>query len=156
MTSSDTLVTPADRFNPLMTAADIMTPSPRTCSNFSSVLEATMIFRDADCGLVPVLDEGKPVGVLTDRDVALALIEFGDRLPSMSVAEVMTKGIASIPPGANLDALNATFGKHGGVRRLLVVDDGGNLLGVVSWADLVAHSSQRGVVEFVQKIIERP
>ena len=62
-----------------LTAADVMTPNPRTCSTFSSVLEAVMIFRDADCGAVPVLDDGKPVGVLTDRDVALALAEHGGR-----------------------------------------------------------------------------
>ena len=154
MPASDTLVTPADRFNPLLTAADIMTPSPRTCSNFSTVLEAVMIFRDADCGLVPVLDDGKPVGVLTDRDVALALIEHGDRLPSMGVAEVMTKGIASIPPGAKLDAVRAAFGEHGGIRRLLVVDDE-NLLGVVSWSDLVAHASKRGVGELVKEATDR-
>ena len=155
MPHPDTLVTPADEFNPLLTAADIMTPSPRTCSNFSTVLEAAMIFRDADCGLVPVLDDGKPVGVLTDRDVALALIEYGDGLTSMSVAEVMTKGIASIPPGAKLDAVKAAFGEQGGVHRLLVVDDSGTLLGVVSWADLVAHVSARGLGELVEGIIER-
>ena len=54
-----------------LTAADVMTASPRTCSPFSTVLEAVMIFRDADCGAVPIVEDGKPVGVLTDRDVAL-------------------------------------------------------------------------------------
>ena len=39
-----------------------------------------MIFRDADCGAVPVIDEGKVVGVLTDRDVALALVDRGEGL----------------------------------------------------------------------------
>ena len=64
---------------PALTAADVMTASPRTCSTFSTVLEAVMIFRDADCGVVPVLEDGKPVGVLTDRDVALALAELRER-----------------------------------------------------------------------------
>ena len=65
---------PSDRSK--TTAADVMTPDPRTCSVFSTVLEAVMVFRDADCGAVPVIDEGKPVGMLTDRDVALALADF--------------------------------------------------------------------------------
>jgi CBS domain-containing protein len=154
MPPSDTLVTPADEINPLLTAADIMTPSPRTCSNFSTVLEAVLIFRDADCGLVPVLEDGKPVGVLTDRDVALALIDHGAGLPSMSVAEVMTRGIASISPDAKLDEVKAAFGEHGGIRRLLVVDGGGDLLGVVSWSDLAAHASARGIGELVKRAIE--
>ena len=55
-----------------LTAADVMTASPRTCSTFSTVLEAVLIFRDNDCGAVPILAEGKPVAILTDRDVALA------------------------------------------------------------------------------------
>ena len=61
-----------------LTAADVMTASPRTCSTFSTVLEAVMIFRDTDCGAVPILAEGKPVSVLTDRDVALAMADFPD------------------------------------------------------------------------------
>ena len=60
------------------TAADLMTPNPRTCSPFSSVLEAVLIFRDADCGAGPVVDAGQPVGILTDRDVALALADHPD------------------------------------------------------------------------------
>ena len=41
------------------TAAGVMTASPRTCSPFSTIVEAALIFRDADCGAVPVLNEGK-------------------------------------------------------------------------------------------------
>src|SRR6202020_1112424 len=44
-----------------ITAADVMTPAPLTCSTFSTVLEAVMIFRDANCGAVPILEEGRPV-----------------------------------------------------------------------------------------------
>ena len=65
-----------------MTAADVMTTSPRTCSTFSTVLEAVMIFRETDCGAVPILAEGKPVAILTDRDVALAIGEFPDLVES--------------------------------------------------------------------------
>ncbi len=61
-----------------MTAADVMTAPPRTCSIFSTVLEAVMIFRDNDCGAVPILEKGKAVAVLTDRDVALAIGTFPD------------------------------------------------------------------------------
>ncbi|MGA9926624.1 MAG: hypothetical protein WBQ29_24725 [Isosphaeraceae bacterium] len=54
MSTRDTLVTPADEVNPLLTADDVMTAAPRTCSKFSTVVEAVLIFQDADCGLVPV------------------------------------------------------------------------------------------------------
>jgi CBS domain-containing protein len=79
----------------LMSAADVMTVAPRTCSTFSTVLEAVMIFRDNDCGAVPILDEGKPVAVLTDRDVALAVSQFPD-LSRQTVGSIMTAGIVSV------------------------------------------------------------
>ena len=91
-----------------LTAADVMTADPRTCSPFSTVLEAVMIFRDADCGAVPVLDDGKPVGILTDRDVALALAEHGDDLPTCPVADIMTKGVVSVAPDDPLEPIVET------------------------------------------------
>ena len=85
-----------------LTATDVMTAAPRTCSLFSSVLEAVMIFRDADCVAVPVVDDGVPVGILTDRDVALASSEDHD-LMSRPVTDIMTKGAISVAPDAPLE-----------------------------------------------------
>ena len=136
----------------ILTATDVMTPAPRTCSTFSTVLEATMIFRDEDCGAVPVLDDGKPVGLLTDRDVALALIENGDTLTHMAVADVMTRGIASVEPTASLDEVADRFVDKS-VRRLLVIDDD-QLVGIIAWADIVGRISDRRVGEVVAEIVE--
>ena len=94
-----------------------------------------MIFRDADCGVVPVVEDGQPIGVLTDRDVALAVADYPD-LASRSVADIMTKDVVSVGPDATLDELKEKFGAEG-VRRLLVADAAGLLLGVISWADVV-------------------
>jgi CBS domain-containing protein len=156
MPAHDALVTPADRINPMLTTADVMTPAPRTCSTFSTALEAVLIFRDADCGLVPVLEDGKPVGVLTDRDVALALADRRDALPATPVAEVMTRGVVTVPPDAALDVVQERFGDRGGVRRLLVVDDDGRLLGVIAWSDISPHVSATGIGEVAQQVVERP
>ena len=70
---SDTLAEPdSDLVDRTLTVAQAMTAAPRTCSPVSTVLEAVMIFRDADCGVIPITDTGKPIGVLTDRDIALS------------------------------------------------------------------------------------
>jgi CBS domain-containing protein len=155
MPDHDTLVTPADQVNPLLTAADIMTAAPRTCSTFSTVVEAVLIFRDADCGFVPVVDAGKPVGVLTDRDVALALADSKDSLAAMAVGDVMTRNIAAVPSDARLDVVIRTFTERG-VRRVLVVDDAGQLAGVISWKDLAPHVSERGLGGLVHRVVEQP
>ena len=135
-------------------AADIMTASPRTCSNFSTVLEAVLIFRDADCGAVPILADGKPVGVLTDRDVAVALAEIPD-LVDRPVTEVMTRGVVCVLPEASVDEVKEKFGDKG-VRRLLVIDKNNVLLGIIAWSDLAAHESACEVGEVVTEVVEQP
>src|SRR5207248_714061 len=112
MATTDTLVTSADQVNPMLTAEDIMTPSPRTCSNFSTVLEAVLIFRDADCGAVPVMEDGRPIGVLTDRDVALALAEYPD-LPIRAVTDIMSRKVISVAPHDTLMTVKEKFGDRG-------------------------------------------
>ena len=134
------------------TAADLMTPSPRTCSPFSTVLEAVLVFRDADCGAVPVVDVGTPVGVLTDRDVALALADYPD-LARRSVEEVMTRDAVTVAPETTLDRLKDLFASHG-VRRLLVADASGQLVGIVSLADVAPHLSDGDVGGVVTRLVQ--
>ena len=110
-----------------------MTTAPRTCSPFSTIVEAALIFRDEDCGVVPVIDEGKPVGILTDRDVALAAITYPD-LQGRAVADVMTRDPVTVAATDGLDAVGSKFAAAG-VRRLLVVDPDGGLVGIISRAD---------------------
>ena len=137
-----------------LTAADVMTPNPRTCSPFSTVLEAVLIFRDADCGAVPIVDAGTPVGVLTDRDVALALADYPD-LAARSVADIMTKGVISVAPGTPIEEVKAKFG-DAGVRRLLVIDSANQLVGIIAWADIAARLPDRAVGEVVTEVVEQP
>jgi len=139
----------------VLTAADLMTPNPRTCSSFSTVLEAVLIFRDADCGAVPVLVDGKPAGVLTDRDVALALAEYGERLPSLPVNEIMTPGVVAVDPDTSLSEVIEKFGDRG-VRRLLVIDANGQLVGIIAWADVAPHVPDRTIGQVVSEVVEQP
>lgn len=136
------------------TAADLMTSSPRTCSAFSSVLEAVMIFRDADCGAVPITDEGKPIGILTDRDVALALPSHPEDLADLPVSAIMTKGVISVRPEATIEELTETFTKNS-VRRLIVTDANDQLLGIVAFADISPRFSPKRVGQIVEQIVEQ-
>ena len=114
--------------------AAVMTTTPRTCSPFSTITEAALIFRDEECGVVPVLDAGKPVGVLTDRDVALAVIEK-PFLGGMPVGDVMTREVVTIRADETLAEARVKFAEAE-VRRLIVVDAAGQLIGIISRADL--------------------
>jgi CBS domain-containing protein len=134
-----------------MTAADVMTPAPRTCSTFSSVLEAVMIFRDNDCGAVPILDEGKPVAILTDRDVALAISDFPD-LINQPVGAIMRPGIVAVAPEARLEDVCEVL-RAQNVRRTLVVDSAGMVRGIIGWADIAPALSDRMMGQVVRDAV---
>jgi CBS domain-containing protein len=144
----------ADPTRPPLTAADVMTANPRTCSAFSSILEASMLFKDADCGAVPVVDAGRPIGILTDRDVALAVANEPD-VGNRPVSDFMSKGIVSVAPGASLQEVAAMFAQHE-IHRLLVVDSDGQLLGIIAWADLAPHVSEKSLGHLVGETLEQP
>jgi CBS domain-containing protein len=135
-----------------LTAADVMNPTPRTCSRFSKVVEALLIFKAEDCGMVPVVEQGVPIGVVTDRDVALALADMPD-LVSRAVEEIMSKDPVSVKQTATLDEVADTFRREL-VRRLLVVDGSGLLVGVIGWRDLSTAASTREVGEVVSSVVE--
>ncbi|WP_435008156.1 CBS domain-containing protein [Tundrisphaera lichenicola] len=136
-----------------LTAADVMTPSPRSCSTFSTVIEAVMIFRDADCGAVPVLDDGKPVGVLTDRDVALGLTEFEETLATRPVSDLMSRAVVSVAPEEGIEAIAEKFSDKA-VRRLLVIDSQDQLVGIIAWSDLAPHLPDRRLGRVVSDVVE--
>lgn len=137
-----------------LTAADVMTTRPRTCSALSTVLEASVLFQDVDCGAVPVIDAGRPIGILTDRDVALAVADNPD-LGNRPVADFMSKDVISIAPDASLEEVAALFGQQG-VHRLLVVDAAGQLQGIIAWSDLAPHVSEASLGRMMGEAAERP
>jgi CBS domain-containing protein len=132
--------------------ADVMTANPRTCSPFSTVLEASMLFQDAGCGAIPVVDAGRPIGILTDRDVALAVANNPD-LGNLPVTDFMSKDVVSVSPDASLEAAGAMFGQHS-VHRLLVVDTSGQLQGIVALSDLAPHVSEGSLGRYVNEVME--
>ena len=135
----------------LITASEVMTPSPRTCSTFSTVLEAVMIFRETDCGAVPILDEGKVVAILTDRDVALAISEYPD-LVQRPVTDIMTEGVVAVGPSDNLTSVCEALQTQS-VRRVVVVDATSQVLGIIGWADIAPLLSDRAMGRVVKTAV---
>jgi CBS domain-containing protein len=118
-------------------AADIMNTAPRTCSSFSSVIEAVLIFKDQGTNMVPVVEEGKLLGVVTSRDLALAIENRAD-LSVRPVSEFMTREFHAMPPETPLSRVSHAFLAEG-VRYLPVVDAQGDFLGVIGWNELTPY-----------------
>jgi predicted transcriptional regulator len=91
-----------------------------------------------DCGLIPVVESltsKKPIGTVTDRDIALrAVARGGDG--SLRASDIMTTGIATVRPETSIEQCFDVM-EDNEIRRVLVVDDDGKLCGIVAQADIV-------------------
>jgi CBS domain-containing protein len=99
-----------------------------------SLADAASRMRFNDVGCVPVLDRGRLVGILTERDLSRAVADSADPT-SAEVADYMTPDPVVVGPGASVEEA-AELMVTAGVRHLPVVDRG-QLVGVVSIRDIV-------------------
>jgi CBS domain-containing protein len=128
-----------------MKVSDIMSRQPSTCGPGTSVAAAAHLMWEADCGILPVVDDGRLVGVVTDRDMYIALATR-NRLPSeLTVGDVATRPVITCAAGDDVhDALRLM--QRALVRRLPVLDDRGALVGLLSTDDLVRVAGPRKAV----------
>ena len=120
-----------------MKVNDIMTASPEACRPDDNLATAVELLWKADCGVLPVVDHsGRVAGILTDRDICIALGTRNVRASNVGVASVMRTTVQTCHPSEDvLTALSLMTDRR--VRRLPVVDDAGRLVGVVSLNDAV-------------------
>jgi CBS domain-containing protein len=131
------------------TAADIMTPSPRTVASSATVGEAAKLMRDEDVGSLPVVHEDQLVGVVTDRDIAVRVVAEG-RDAATTVAEVASDRPVTVEPSADVDQALQLMSEHQ-VRRLPVVE-GGRLVGVIAQADIARLGEDKQTGDLVQGV----
>jgi CBS domain-containing protein len=117
-----------------MQVKDIMTPQPRTASPGTTLAEAAQLLWNADCGVLPVIDGNKVVGVVTDRDMYIALGTRNKPASQITVGEVATGTVWTCAPTDDVHVA-LTIMQERRVRRLPVVADG-SLVGIISLNDL--------------------
>jgi CBS domain-containing protein len=136
-----------------MKVQDLMTSPARSCTPDTSLATAARLMGDYGCGALPVLDDaGRPVGILTDRDVCMAVARM-NRFPSaIAVREAMTSNPSTCAPGSEIgDVLNLMATRR--VRRLPVVDGEGRLVGILSQSDVI--SSVQDAQNFDSPVLRR-
>lgn len=117
-----------------MKAKDIMTARPCTCSPNDSVQDVARTMRDHDCGAVPIIDSGRLVGIVTDRDLTVRALASGLDIESR-VADVITREPVSCGVDAELSEVERVMSDQQ-VRRVPIVDADKRVVGIVSQADL--------------------
>jgi CBS domain-containing protein len=122
-----------------MNIRDVMTPNPRTVSPQDSIQNAARIMRDEDTGVVPVVDNGKPVGVITDRDIVVRAIAEGGQL-NRRVRDFATNELVAATPDMSTREATELMSAHQ-VRRLPVVENN-RLVGIVSIGDIAVKEGR--------------
>jgi CBS domain-containing protein len=119
--------------------SDVMTPIPQCCTPDDSVIEIARVMAQHDVGAVPIVesqDTRRVLGIITDRDIVLRVVAEGrDPNEVVSVRDVMTNEIVSVSPDADTLHVEELMKEHQ-VRRVLVIDDHGSIVGIVTMADL--------------------
>lgn len=125
-----------------MKVKEVMTSEAKACDLNASLAEAAQLMWDHDCGIVPVVKDGRTVvGLITDRDICMAAA-IKERNPSaISVEEVMTGKVYSTTPDDDIHQALVTMREHK-VRRLPVVDSEGDLKGILSMNDIVLRAKE--------------
>jgi len=125
-----------------MQIAEVMTRELVSCIPGCSAQAAAEMMRQHDIGILPVVFNRfsrKLLGVVTDRDLCLAVVASGHP-PQVEVQECMTAKVVACSPHEDVQAAIHLMQQHQ-VRRLPVLDEGGRLVGMLSLADLVRHGA---------------
>ncbi len=124
-----------------MKASDLMTRNVYKCSQHDSLEQAARIMWEGDVGCVVVTDsENRLLGMLTDRDIAMAAYTQGVRLHDAAVSSAMAHEVKACGPDASLGEAEEIM-RSAQVRRLPVVAASGEVVGVLTLGD-IAKSSQ--------------
>lgn len=125
-----------------MKIKDVMTSDPLVCAPDTNLAAAGALLLDGDCGILPIVDNGRLIGVVTDRDMCIALATRNKPAAEISAGEVGRKPVFTCSQEDDVHAALAAMAAHR-VRRLVIEGFGGMPLGIVSIDDLLRESGPR-------------
>ena len=126
-----------------MKVKDIMTKDITFCTPDTTVAAAAHLMWEADCGILPVIDDGVLDGVITDRDMYIALATKNARASELRAGAIATKTVVTCAPDDDVATALETM-KQARVRRLPVVAADTTVLGMLSMNDIVLAAGPSG------------
>jgi CBS domain-containing protein len=127
-----------------------MTKNPSSCEPNATVVEAAKVMAREDVGPIPVVEGGKLVGLVTDRDLVVRVLAEGRDPQGTTVGEIASSDPVTVSPDDSLDTALKLLGQHQ-VRRLPVIE-GDQLVGIVAQADIARHSDEVKTGAVVEEI----
>jgi CBS domain-containing protein len=132
-----------------------MTEAPHTLGPDMNAFDAAGLMRQYDVGIIPVVDGGKFVGVVTDRDLALRVLAERQNPQNVRLGDIVTKSPVTVTPDTKLSDARDLMAEHK-IRRLPVLK-GDQLVGIISIGDIaVQDASKRAVGDALSEVSESP
>ena len=133
---------------------DIMTADPACCTPQTKLTEVARMMQECDCGEIPVVasnSDRRPIGVVTDRDIVLRTVAAGINPLEQTAEHCMSQPVVTVKPESKLDDVCDLMEEHQ-IRRVPVVDERGQVIGIVSQADVALAAGRRVAGDLVQEV----
>lgn len=136
---------------------NVMTTAPVCSLPDTPLVDVAALLADHDCGAIPIVESkvtGRPVGIVTDRDIVCRIVAAGKAPAAMTAADAMTVPCITAAEDMSLEeCVRLMEGNR--VRRIVVVNDSGAVSGIVAQAD-VALKAEEGTVAQVLRRVSQP
>jgi CBS domain-containing protein len=131
---------------------DAMTENPHSIGQSASVVEAARLMREEHIGSLPITDDERLVGMITDRDITTRVVAEAADPELTSVGDVSSRDLISVEADKDLEEALQLMARHQ-VRRLPVVEND-RLVGIVAQADIALSENEKKTGELVEAISE--
>lgn len=128
----------------MKTSSDVMTKNPVAALPDDTVASVAQLMKDRDIGPVPIVEDKiskKLLGIVTDRDLAIKVVAAGLDPRTTPVKDVMTRDVVTCHEEDEIEAALEAMSKHQ-LRRILVVDADGSLVGIIAQADVATRMNE--------------
>jgi CBS domain-containing protein len=125
-----------------MKCQDLMTKHIKMCTPECSIKDAVQLMQDLNCGAIPIInDDHEPVGMVTDRDIALYTILNNKDPQKNKVSEFMSKPVITCFENEDIDTAIQKM-KEYKIRRIPVIDEKNKISGIISLGDIAVISNE--------------
>ena len=141
-----------------MQVREIMTREPGCCTPETTIQDVARLMVEHDCGQIPVVESSgsrRPVGVVTDRDIAVRVVAEGQDPARARARDCMSSPVFTVTPETEVQRACQVM-EQNKIRRAPVVDERGEICGMISQADIATFASERDTAEVVRSISQPP
>jgi CBS domain-containing protein len=130
---------------------DVMTRDPSTATPSLTLTEAAQIMKSEDAGALPVVEDGRLIGIVTDRDIVVRAVAEGVDPRVLTVGDIASRPVVALTPSQDLDEALAMMAQYQ-VRRLPVVEWDDVVVGILAQADVALNVKEKQAGETLEEI----